>query len=159
MGRYMCKVCDDKVLRKVIDEEAGRGLNSVTISRLMTARGFPVSADMIRVHRKHSATANIPPGVATGKDLAVLVRDKTVEAIENETLKITDPNWRNIGPGMSAQGLIDKRANKTDDRKTAIALAMILSGATGGGAPERLLIEDGQTIEGSFEEVDDEEDG
>jgi len=87
----------------------------------------------------------------------VVVRARTLEAVETGELQITDTNWRNITPGLQAQSLLDRRAQKVDDRKTALLLAQILYGGGPGGAiapvPERLLITDGEDIEAEFVEL------
>lgn len=152
MGRYKCKICDDKIACRVINEEIGRRLSGAAIARLMTLRGFAVNAQTVNEHAKHMPAAEVPPNVAKGpRDLAVMVRDLTADAVENGDLSITDPMWKNVQPGLKAQALLDNRANKTDDRKIAIVLALRMAGKL---APADVrLIEDGNTVEGEYTEV------
>lgn len=83
------------------------------------------------------------------KHLSELVVEKVTVAVRTGELQPT------IRDGLNAEKIIEARIQKTDDRKTALAVAMILSGASGGGVPEALLIDDGMTIDGDAEEVDD----
>lgn len=156
MGRYSCKVCDDKVARRVVDEELGKGMSAAAVAKLMTLRGFSVGAPTVADHRKHAPMASVPAAAAqTKKDLAILVRDKTFDAVENGEISITDKEWRNVQPGLAAQKLLDQRENKRDDHKTAIALAMILSGASSGGPPAHLLDagDEDMMIDGEYEVI------
>lgn len=59
-----------------------------------------------------------------------------------------------ISDGLKAEGLIAAREARTDERQIAIQLTMILSGASGGGPPERLLVGDGREVEGEFLELE-----
>jgi hypothetical protein len=59
-----------------------------------------------------------------------------------------------IKDGLAAEKIIDAREARTDERQLAITLTMILSGASGVGPPERLLVGDGREIEGEFQELD-----
>ena len=152
MGKYKCKVCDDKVARRVIDEELGKGMSAAGVARLMTLRGFPVTDSTVLEHKNHAPAAAVEvAAAATKRDLAILVRDRTYEAVERGAIDITDKEWRNVSPGLAAQKLLDQRESRGDDRKTAVALAMILSGASTGGPPPHLLA-DG-VIEGEFEPI------
>jgi hypothetical protein len=155
MGRYMCSVCDQKELARVIGEESRKGLSNVAISRLMTLRGTPVSRHLVTQHLKHAPEADPSVTAAANKrDLAILVRDMTWDAVKRGDLSITDAMWRNVTPGLKAEQIIDARAARTDERKTMIAIAMLLSGAAGSGPPEHLLVGDGLEIEGEAVEVE-----
>ena len=61
-----------------------------------------------------------------------------------------------IADGLRSEKIMADREARVDDRQTAITLAMILSGATAGRPPADILIEDGMTIDGDAEELDDE---
>lgn len=149
MGRFICKVCDDPLAKRAVEEELAKGMTGAAVARLMTLRGFQVGPAVIIDHKKHAPASTAPSGVASNKrDLAILVRDKTFEAVERGDLDITDKAWRNVAPGLAAQKLLDQRESKGDDRKTAIALAMILSGASAGGPPAHLLEGGEEIIEG-----------
>jgi hypothetical protein len=61
-----------------------------------------------------------------------------------------------IRDGLSAAKINEAREARTDTKQLAITLAMLLSGASGDGPPERLLIDDGMIFDGEAEEMDDE---
>lgn len=101
--------------------------------------------------RKHDAMRRIERLSATSEGrahLSELVHEKVLISVRDGSLQPT------IRDGLNAEKIIEARIQKTDDRKTALAVAMILSGASAGAVPEALLIDDGQTIDGDAEEVD-----
>lgn len=64
------------------------------------------------------------PNVRSGgdKDLATVVRDKTLTAVREGRLKPT------LQHGLMAQSMLDKRAERAADRQLAIKLAAMLAG-------------------------------
>jgi hypothetical protein len=56
------------------------------------------------------------------KDLATMVRDKTLKAVTEGRLKPT------LQHGLMAQSMLDKRAERAADRQLAIRLAAMLAG-------------------------------
>lgn len=56
------------------------------------------------------------------KDLATIVRDKTLKAVNEGRLKPT------LQHGLMAQSMLDKRAERAADRQLAIRLAAMLAG-------------------------------
>jgi DNA-binding XRE family transcriptional regulator len=123
-----------------------KGLSAVFISHELTNMGKPISPEALLAHKKHY----LPPinvAAKSEKDLAILVRDRTIEAIEEGRL---EPNIRD---GLTAQGLLDRRIEKVDDRNTALALARLLSGRTDASmllAPDNVVV-----IEGTYSEATD----
>lgn len=91
--------------------------------------------------RKQQGTIKAKPG-----DLAALVRDNVFARVEAGVL---EPS---LTEGLRAQEMLDRRNEKQGDRDMMLQLAGLLSGAT---APVALLM-DGNTVEGSFREVDPE---
>lgn len=78
-------------------------------------------------------------------DIAALVRDTVIERVETGELVPT------IAEGLRAQEILDRRAEKGEDRNLILQVAQLLSGA----APVALL-GDGNVIEGEYTEVDPE---
>jgi hypothetical protein len=146
-------VCDDKAARQAIDEELGKGGTGEFIARLMTFRGFSITAATVLSHKKHALA--VPPGIAKKKrDFALMVRDRASELLDNGGLDLTvKDHGPGISAGLKAQAELNKQANKSDDRRTSVAIAMILSGAATGVPPAHLLVGDGNTFEGSYEEL------
>lgn len=122
-----------------------KGLSGVFIAHeLSTKMNLPTTEFMVNNHKKHY----LPPisEEVKAKDLAILVRDRTYDAIVQGRL---EPNVRD---GITAQGLLDRREEKVDDRNTALALARLLSGR---GDPTALLAPDSVVVvDGVFEEID-----
>lgn len=160
MAEPRCMVCRNKTFKPIIDHALSDGVSAAQIVRDVGAGGFAISAETINRHREHY----MPPvekivvkdGMQQimkprGTDLAIKVRDMTLDAIEQGRLNIEDSNWKNVGPGLSAQKILDTREQKMDSRKTKIALAILLSG----GPPPPELIESGEVIEGEAVEVVD----
>lgn len=157
MGVNACMVCDDKVACRAIDDELAKGLTYAALSRLMTLRGFDVSAPTLSQHDKHRAPGP-PPDVAKRKrDLAIMVRDKVADKVESETFDILDrDNQSAIKSGLLAQKMLDTREARTDDRKVAFAIATLLAGGGPAGflAPPDLVGEDENVIEGEAVEIE-----
>jgi hypothetical protein len=159
-------VCDDKIACRAIDEELEKHMSYAALARLMTLRGFSVSDGTLSQHDKHRRPS-APPGVAkTKRDFAILVRDRVATAVENLEpdedgadpilLKDFQPA---IKSGLAAQGLIDKREARTDDKKAVFQLAILLAGGPAGLlAPPDLTgedeVDDENVIEGEAVEVE-----
>jgi hypothetical protein len=110
----LCQTCSDVTRKSVTDSMLAKGLSGVFIAHELTKMGFQTTPDMVNRHKGHY----LPPisdGAKSEKDLAILVRDRTYDAIVQGRL---EPNVRD---GMTAQGLLDRREEKVDDRNTALA--------------------------------------
>lgn len=102
-----------------------------------------------RARRKLAkATGGGDPGPEKAARLSEIVVKRVRKGILSGELVPT------IRDGLTAEGLIDKRIARIDDRATALTMAMILSGASGEGPPAHLLIGDGNEVEGEFTETD-----
>ena len=103
-----------------------------------------------RIARRSLAkAAGVPdPGPKGEIRLSEIIVEKVKRRVASGALEPT------VSDGLKAEGLIDKRIARIDDRATAISLAMILSGASGTGPPAHLLIGDGNEVEGEFTETD-----
>lgn len=162
--RRRCSICQNKVRKPIIDAALDKGLSNAIIARDMTETGWPLGPLIVARHRRHyfaTTPARVVDGIVVParireKDLAIIVRDRTLEAIEDGRLDIESDNWSNVGPGLRAQGQIESRTTNKNDRKALLAIGIML---LGGGRPvpeEALGIEDGLTIEGEFTEGADE---
>lgn len=152
-----CKICDDIVVRTVVDEEIAKGNSYAFIARVMTARGFKVTPPTISSHRRHQSdyvepapAGAPPPGVLPKRDLAVLLKDRmlsVVETMSDDDLVAKDLQPF-IGNAIKTQAVIDKRENVKRGNNTFI---LQLAGAL---ADQMLQIEDGNTIEGEAVELE-----
>ena len=113
-----------------------------------------LSSDRILNHRKHRADEGYVAPARTKKDLAVLVRDRVLEQVEDESMDIMDPRAQAaIGSGLKAQALLDKREQQQKKHTQADALVALL-GALRGESYTPPMLDDGMTIEGEAHEVD-----
>lgn len=154
--RNYCSICRNKVRRSVIDAAMDKGVSNAAIQRDMAETGWKIGLLPLSRHRRHYVSAlTVSSTKRRGNDLAVIVRDRTIQAIEDGRLSIEDESWKNVGPGLKAQDVLDRRENKTNDRKTMLAIAAMLTGTQ--AVPAALLIEDGDVIEGEAVEVDEDD--
>jgi len=93
--------------------------------------------------KRQQSTIRAKPG-----DLAALVRDNVFARVEEGTL---EPS---LSEGLRAQEMLDRRDERKGDRDMMLTLAGLLSGAS---VPVALLA-DGNTIDGTFREVERTED-
>lgn len=151
-----CKICRNKVRLAGIDAALAKGLSSAQIARDQEATGWSIEPTTITRHRGHyiPPVGSVHPG-AQGRDLLQVVRDLTLDAIDEGTLTIMDKNWKNVGPGIAAQKGLDQREFKRDDRKTALALGLLLAGGLEGFTAPPELLGDGMTIDGEAVELDE----
>jgi hypothetical protein len=147
-----CTICRDLDRLAYVDAQLAKGMSATYIARVLTERmTMPTSPEVILSHAKHYV-APVPVQATKAEDLAILVRDRTVEAMKEGRLEPT------IQHGLQAQALLDKRAEKTSDRELAITMARLLSGAGAPVAflpPPQLVI--GPDIEGEARDLDEDE--
>jgi len=108
------------------------------------------SGKEISVAKPSEAPESIPEGTDAGDDdLAAVVVSKTLRSLAAGSLKPT------LRDGLTAQQLLDRRAEKAADRRFMLNLAQAMAG--GGYAPPQKLLPspDEVTVEGTFEEIDD----
>jgi hypothetical protein len=79
-------------------------------------------------------------------DLANLVTKRTMQRIKDGSIEPT------VRDGIAAQQIIDRRAERAEDRAFMLNLARALAG--GGNAVPTALLPDGNTVEGEFTEMD-----
>lgn len=140
--RPRCSICKDKAWAPVVDAMLTRGLSGAFIARELTDKGRNVTPVTVNNHAKHFQ--EVPLVKATKQaDLAILVRDKTVEAIHEGRL---EPS---ISHGLAAQKMLDDRAARTKGADLMMAMARLLSGSGPSGylGPPDDLIIDGEAVE------------
>ena len=102
----------------------------------------------IEVANPDTAPDVIPDAdIATSDDLAAVVVRKTRSLLAQGKLQPT------LRDGLSAQQLLDRRAEKAADRQFMLNLAMAMAGG-GYQPPQKLLPEGDDVIEGEFADMD-----
>lgn len=152
-----CKVCANRYRLAGINAAIDRGLSSVAIANENVETGWPVTPETVTRHRRHYISDMPEKVAATQKDFAILVRDEAVRLFEAGELDLRDRyHVPGINAGTRAQTVLDKRADKGDDRRTALAITLLLSGGSESGflAPKEMrVLDDGLTIDGEANEV------
>lgn len=172
-----CKVCDDRAMFVAVGEQLDRKEKFAFIARVITARGFPVSAITVSHHAKHRhevydyaareaegtlpfiaiGVSGIPVTKVEQHDIAKLIQQKMGDAISvMETHQLLDKdNQAAIGNAIKAQAVIDKRAAAQKKIGTGEALLAVLA-ALRAGVPLP-QIGDGMVIDSTAVEVDAED--
>lgn len=150
--RSRCAVCKHPD-RAAIETMLAGGLGVTAIERQMRANGKPIKRETVSAHLKVCMggipTAFLPAAavvMAGGTDFATLVQRRASQLMNDGLLRVSTRD------GLAAQQLLDRREEKAEDRKFMLNLARALAG--GGRETPTALIESGDTIEGTFEEVD-----
>lgn len=161
MAAVRCLICKSPPLRLFVDTLLDKGISNAGIAAAMIDAGGKLDPDVIGRHKnnghwvKPQRTEGPKP---TKGDLAVLVRDKAYEAIVDKDPDMLLLMGREVAPligkGLAAQAQLDKR--EVNERKHglaagALALQAFLAGLGHGTPPPEL--EDGNTTDGTFEEV------
>lgn len=121
---------------------SGRSLKAETVSRHV-ARHIEHKAPVVAKPRAGPATVR-QKLVRGSADFAALVQAAAVDALQDGDLRVTTKD------GLAAAAILDRRAEKSEDRKFMLNLAQLLSG--GGIRPPEQLAEG--AIEGDFVEID-----
>lgn len=149
-----CTVCAEVGVRKIIDGYLEEGVTGAGISRSLAKLGLNVSPEVVNRHKTHYAPPETREKGTRKKDFAVMVRDKALETFEEGKLDLADKDHApGINAGLKAQAILDKREQqKVLPAAGGILLELL---ARWNGTPAApLQIEDGNTIEGDFSEVD-----
>lgn len=155
MSTPLCSICKAGVsLVRYVD--ASPDLTAAALSRQAALVGMGLSAERILTHRKHRK-AEEPASIAKNKrDFAIVVRDRALSMMDSEELALDNKDLvPGINAGLKAQSIIDSREKqkaKHGSAELAFAIIQMLSGRS----PDVPQLEDGNTIEGEFEEVDGE---
>jgi hypothetical protein len=140
------------------------GMPAAHIERKLRAEGRPIKAETIRRHvvdhvesealeMVKAASAQVAASrvkavkrgdVDANADFAALVHARATADLNDDILRVTTKD------GLAAAAILDRRAEKSEERKFMLNLAQLLSGG-GARAPEQL----GEgAIEGEFSEVE-----
>jgi hypothetical protein len=137
-----------------------KGLSNAGVSSAIVDAGGELDPDVVARHRKsHWVKPERAEGPKpTRRDLAVLVRDKTYELVDDMTPEALLVYGRDLAPvigkGLQAEGLIDKREvnqKKLGLAAGALSLQAWIAGLNVSQQPPEL--EDGTIIEGVAHEV------
>jgi len=145
VARPNCSICSDPTLRDRIAEYLAAGRSFEAISRAEKEAGRALKAETVSAHfrgcmdsKRPSLTLDaLEQVVSPGRDFALLVRDKAVEALQDGDIRITAQH------GLTAQGLLDRRAEKQADREFGLNLARLLSGAV---VPTPMTVIEGRAV-------------
>jgi hypothetical protein len=145
--RETCKVCLKSEREAVVNSDIREGKTDAAVLahllrlKLTPQRG-PTAVTLAGIRRHRESNGDHPwCHRARGRrrvskssqvtDLAVLVRDKTLESVLSGRLEPT------LQHGLMAQAMLDKRVERAADRQLAVTLAGMLAGAV---APARIII-------------------
>lgn len=138
-----CQVCRDPAVAARIDDLLVLAVPYKRIGEQMGISQTAISTHFTRCRLGDRAVlARLREEAKRGEapaDLAVLVRDEAARRLREGSLTITATH------GLQAQGLIDRREEKQQDRQLALNLARLMSGASGAAPLD--------VIEGAFTDV------
>lgn len=155
-----CLICKNPALRGYVDDGLNRGLSNSGIAAAFVAAGGKLDPEVIGRHKANHWTKPVDPSAPkpTSRDLAIMVRDKVADAIEDmpgEGILLMGKELApSLNAGLKAQTILDKReqANKKlGIAAGALSLQMWLAGLGDTEPPKEL--DDGNTIEGEAVEV------
>lgn len=148
-------ICDDKVAKRAIDEDLERGLTFVGLARLMTLRGFAVSAATVGHHNSHREPSVRSDAKVAKRDAAIIIRDKLLDAMdvaegdENSRFHILAKDSQGaIANALKAQVVIDKRDNVKVQNNFWVNLY------TGQQTERPVLLDDPSIFEGRATEIE-----
>ena len=159
-----CLICANPALKGFVDDSLTKGLSNAAIAAGVIAVGGKLDTDVIGRHKAGHWVKPVREGapVPTNRDLAIMVRDKVADAIEDipgEGILLMGKELAPaINAGLKAQAAIDKKAvanAKLGLAAGALTLQAWLAGLSSAPVPPEL--EDGNTIEGEAVELQETE--
>lgn len=150
-----CLICNNPALRTFVDDGLNRGLSNAGIAAAFEAAGGKLDPDVIARHKKGHWEKPVDPDAPkpTNRDLAIIMRDKVVEAVEDMDPKALLFMGKDLAPmvskGLQAQTILDKR--EATNKKLGIAAGALSLQAWLAGladAPPPPELDDGNTIDG-----------
>lgn len=148
-----CGICTSDRL-PIINSMLAAGRAGNWIEREMKRLGKPTKAETVRRHLRNCLNGNPKAGALVEKGQGLPVNDEDfAAAVRAEAQRLLTDGKLSVRTehGLSAQALIDRRAEKQADRRLMIEMAGLLAGTRSlQGPPEDL-------IEGEWSEVDDDQ--
>jgi len=147
-----CRVEKDPVAAKLVDALIAAGTTDRDIVATLKSAGLRVTAASLAQHRATCrggslAKARFAASQRGPKDFAVLVRDEAARLLDAGELEVSAQN------GLIAQAMIDKREERSADRRLALNIARMLAGTP---TPANVIIE-GLAVEVDGNEYEPEE--
>lgn len=160
MPKVRCLICNNAALRAFVDESLTKGFTNAGIAASVVEMGGKLDPDVVSRHKANHYIRPADPEAPkrTQRDLAIIMRDKVADAVEDmnaEALLFMGKDLAPmVGKGLQAQAILDKR--EATNRKLGIAadalsLQVWLAGLRESAPPPEL--DDGNTIEGEAVEV------
>lgn len=123
MGSPDCGICNSERV-SIINSLLAAGRGPYAIEREMKRLGQPTKAATVTRHRSRCLTTEVlQRSLSSNTDFATAVRNEAVRQLEAGQLKVRTTD------GLTAQGLLDRRAEKAADRVLLVEMARLLSGA------------------------------
>lgn len=153
-------MCNNPALKDYVDGGLNKGLSARGIAAGITAVGGKLDPDVVSRHKKNHWVKPLDPSAPrpTGRDLAIMVRDKVAEAVEPMSGEALLLMGKEVAPainaGLKAQAAIDRKAAteaKLGIAAGALSFQMWLAGLSTSPVPPEL--DDGKTFEGEAVEV------
>jgi len=152
-----CLICQNQPLRSFVDGSVTKGFSNAGISAAVTDMGGTLDPEVVGRHKRNHYVKPADPEAPqrTGKDLAIIMRDKVVEAVEDLDAQALLYMGKDLAPmvgkGLQAQAILDKR-DATNKKLGIAAGALSLQAWLAGlrDAPTPPELDDGNTIEGTY---------
>lgn len=146
-----CSICSSPVRATFINERLDGGVSPNRIEHEAKAAGIVVKSETVARHNRHR-TVSFPGlteeelvAIRATPDFAEAVAAAAARSLVNGTTKVS------ISDGLKATTILDKRAEKAENRRFLMNLAQLLSGG-GQPAPKELI--SGDVVEGDFTDLD-----
>lgn len=129
-------------------------MTGIGTSRALAQDKLEITADVINRHKTHYKPPEARTPGTSKRDFAILVRDKAYDQFEAGQLSlVVKDTVPGVTAGLKAQAILDRRDEKKS--KAGLAdLAWALLGLLKSETAPPLRLEDGNTIEGEFDEAD-----
>lgn len=155
-----CSICANPTRAAFVNPLLQAGFAPFRIEREARTAGLAVKAETVTRHRQHSPVDGTPPPEPP-PPLPALTPEETeqinaadfAEQVAHAAARnlMTGATRVTIADGLKATAILDKRAEKAENRRFLMNLAQLLSGG-GQPAPKELIA--GDAIDGEYVELD-----